>query len=65
MRLRFLRDFGGEHTHYIHYRAGQIVDLPDTQAAELLKQGRVCERVAEVAPPEPRTPPPDKKRMHD
>lgn len=53
MDVRFLRDYRGKLTGETYYLAGQIVSLPNGEAAQLIAQG-VCEPVAQESAPKPK-----------
>lgn len=50
MKVRFIRDFGGENTLGVFYHAGDVAELPDANAEGLLRRGNVVAKVEEPPP---------------
>ena len=51
MEVRFLQDYQGQHTGPHFYQAGQVVELKDSAALALIRDGR-AEEVVIWPPPE-------------
>ena len=40
MKIKFIQDFGGKETNEVHYKNGEIIDVPNNMAERLISDGR-------------------------